>query len=111
MKYKKYAKVVTNGIAVCAIYEPHPFRSSVLSESVGFQVDSGIADDEWIWNYYDYCGNLIGTSEEKPEGIEVDKFTIENLNLTWTTHKCAQNLVDYLNMEPFGEEHLNGETI
>lgn len=88
MKYKKYAKVVTNRYSLCAIYEPHPFRSSVIAD-----------DDEWIWVHYDYCGNPIGLSTEQPEGVEVDKFTTDNLDLSYTTPECAQKIVDYFNKE------------
>ena len=105
MKYKKYAKVITEGL-LCAIYEPHPFRSVAISEAMGSSVNTGIADDEWTWVYYDWCGNPVGMSDDKPEGIEVDKFTTDNLNLSWTTPECAQNLCDYLNMEPYREENL-----
>lgn len=85
---KPYMKVITqHPYAICAIYEPHPFGSL------------GIADTEWCWVYYDWCGNPIGTSNEKPDGVEVDKFTADNLNCSWTTPECAQQLVDYLNKE------------
>lgn len=102
MQYKKYAKVITKEF-LCAIYEPHPFRSSAISEAVGSHVNTGILDDQWTWVYYDWCGNPVGTSDEKPEGVEVDKFTTDNLDFSWTTPECAQNLVDYLNMEPYGD--------
>ena len=102
MKYKKYAKVVTNGYSLCAIYEPHPFRSSAISEAAGSHINTGISDDEWIWVHYDYCGNPIGLSAEQPEGVEVDKFTTDNLDCSWTTPECAQNIVDYFNKEPYG---------
>ena len=106
MEYKPYAKVIPEESGViCAIYEPHPFRSSVISQSLGRSVDTGIADDEWVWLYYDWCGNPIGTSIGKPDGVEVDEFTIENLKLSWTTPECAQKLVDYLNMEPNVKEN------
>jgi hypothetical protein len=109
MKYKPYAKVITNDGCLCAIYEPHPFRSGAISESLGRPVDTGIADDEWVWVYYDWCCNPIGISCGKPDGIEVEQFTTENLKLTWTTPECAQKLCDYLNMEPFNEqEKQNG---
>lgn len=107
MKYKRYAKVVTKEF-LCAIYEPHPFRSGAISEATGSAVNTGIADDEWIWVYYDWCGNPVGTSDEKPDGVEVDKFTTDNLDFSWTTPECAQNLVDYLNKEPYREENNNG---
>ena len=99
MKYKKYAKVVTKGFSLCAIYEPHPFRSSAISEAVSSHVSIGVADDEWVWVHYDYCGNLIGMSDEKPDGVEVDKFTTDNLDLSYTTPECAQKIVDYFNKE------------
>ena len=104
MKYKKYAKVITNEYSLCAIYEPHPFRSGAISEAVGSKVDTGVPDDEWIWVHYDWCCNPIGMSDKKPNGIEVDKFTTDNIDFSWTTPKCAQSMVDYLNMEYFGEE-------
>jgi hypothetical protein len=104
MKYKRYAKVVTKEF-ICAIYEPHPFRSGAISEAVGSSVNTGITDDEWIWVYYDWCGSPVCLSDEKPDGIDVDKFTTENLDLSFTTPECAQNLVDYFNKEPYGEEN------
>ena len=108
MKYKHYTKVIPNESGcICAIYEPHPFRSCAIAESVGHPVDTGVSDDEWAWVYYDWCGNPIGLSIGKPEGIEVDKFTTENLDFSWTTPECAQKLVDYLNMEPYGEDKIN----
>lgn len=98
MKYKPYAKVVDLPYAICAIYEPHPFRNNVISEAVGFDVDTGIYEFEWCWVFYDWCGNPIGTSDEKPDGKDVDVFTIKNLGgFSWTTIECAQKLVDYLN--------------
>jgi hypothetical protein len=105
MKYKKYAKVITNDGCLCAIYEPHPFRSSAISEAVGSKVNTGIPDDEWCWMYYDWCCNPICISYEKPDGIDVDKFTTDNLDFSWTTPEYAQRLVNYLNKEPFGEEN------
>lgn len=105
MKYKKYAKVIPEECeALCAIYEPHPFRSSAISEAAGSNINTGIANDEWVWVYYDWCCNPVGISIGKPGGVEVDKFTTDNLDFSWTTPKYAQKLVDYLNMEPFGEE-------
>ena len=100
MKYKPYAKVIPEEKGVlCAIYEPHPFRSSVISESLGRDVNTGIANDEWVWMYYDWCCNPIGTSYEKPDGIEVDEFTPENLDFSWTTPEWTKKLLDYLNIE------------
>lgn len=102
MKHKPYAKVVVDlSFAICAIYEPHPFRSCVISEAVGRRVDTGVDDSEWCWVYYDWCGNPIGTSDEKPIGKDVDKFTVENLGgFEWTTSECSNKLVEYLNKEP-----------
>ena len=105
MKYKPYAKAVTNEPGcICAIYEPHPFRSSAISEALGLNANTGITDDEWIWMYYNWCGNPVGTSDEKPDGVEVDKFTVDNLDLSWTNRECAQKLVNYLNREPCRED-------
>lgn len=106
MKYKKYAKVITTESGcLCAIYEPHPFRSGAISQSLGYSVDTGIADDEWVWVYYDWCGNAVGVSIGKPDGVEVDEFTVDNLDFSWTTPECAQKLCDYLNMEPNVKEN------
>lgn len=102
MKYKRYAKVVTKEF-LCAIYEPHPFRSGAISAAVGGKVNTGIADNEWTWVYYDWCCNPVGMSDAKPDGIDVDKFTVNNLDLSFTTPEYAQKLVDYLNKEPYGE--------
>lgn len=103
MKYKKYAKVIPEESgAMCAIYEPHPFRSSAISEAVGSNINTGIADDEWVWVYYDWCCNPVCISVGKPDGAEVDKFTTDNLDFSWTTPEYAKKLIDYLNMEPFG---------
>lgn len=99
MKPKKYAKIITTGYPLCAIYEPHPFRSSFISEATNQLVNTGVANDEWCWVYYDWCCNAIGIGYEKPDGIEVDKFTTENLDFSWTTPECAQRLVNDLNVE------------
>lgn len=100
MKYKPYAKVIPEESGViCAIYEPNPSRPNVIAASLGYPVDATPADDEWVWVYYDWCGNPIGTSIGKPDGVDVDKFTIENLKLSWSTPESAQKLVDYLNIE------------
>lgn len=104
MKYKRYAKVVTKEF-LCAIYEPHPFRSGAISEAVGYSVNTGIPDDQWTWVYYDWACNPVGMSDEKPDGVEVDKFTTDNLDFLWTTPEYAQKLVDYLNNEPYREEN------
>ena len=113
MKYKPYTKVIPEESGcLCAIYEPHPFRSSAISEAMGSKVNTGIADDEWVWVYYDWSCNPVGISVGKPDGVEVDKFTTDNLGFSWTTPECAKKLTDYLNMEPYGEEeNNNGKTI
>ena len=106
MNYKPYSKVILeNDVAICAIYEPNPFRPNILAKSLGYPIDASPTDDEWTWVQYDGCGNPIAIGDEKPDGVEVDKFTIENLKLTWTTPECAQKLCDYLNMEPNVEEN------
>ena len=80
MKYKPYTKVIPEESGcLCAIYEPHPFRSSAISEAMGSKVNTGIADDEWVWVYYDWSCNPVGISVGKPDGVEVDKFTTDNL--------------------------------
>ena len=106
MKYKKYSKVITEESgAICAIYEPHPFRSSVISEAVGSNINTGIDNDEWVWVYYDWCCNPVCISIGKPDGVEVDKFTTDNLDFSWTTPECAKKLIDYLNMKPLDKEN------
>lgn len=98
LKHKPYTKVITkNFYGACAIYEPHPFRNSTIKEAIkqaGCRMNSntGIADDEWCWVYYDWCGNAVGLTNEMPDGEVVDKFTEENL----LGHK---SLADYLNIE------------
>ena len=83
-----YKKVLVNDCgAVCAIYEPHPFRKSAMPN--GF--DCGIDDNEWIWVFYDWCGNPVGISNDMPDGKEVQTFTEENIG--------SQSLADYLNKE------------
>lgn len=102
-KYKPYAKVINLDYGLCAIYEPHPFRSCSISEAVGSKVDTGIKDDEWTCVIYDYVCNPIGLSDEKPKGMDVDMLKVEDLDLSWTTSECAQNIVDYLNKEYWEE--------
>ena len=99
----KYKKIILKDcrFAIVAIYEPHPFSNKSISEAVEHPVNMGISDNEWIWVYYDGCCNPVGLSDEKPDGIEVDKFTTDNLDLSWTTPECARRIVDYLNMEPY----------
>ena len=96
MKYRRIVNIKDTALAVCAIYEPHPFRSSVISEAVGNKVDTGIKNDEWIWVYYDWCGNPIGFSNKEPNGIEVKKFTAENLGFN-SNDENGIRLADYLN--------------
>ena len=106
MKYKRYAKIITNDrYSLCAIYEPHPFRSGTISEAVGSKVNTGISNDKWAWVYYDWCCNPVGISVGKPDGVEVDKFTTDNLDFSWTTPECAKKLIDYLNMKPLDKEN------
>ncbi len=81
--YKKI--LLENHYAICAIYEPHPFRKSALPVGAGFK----ISDDEWCWDYYDWCGNLIGMTDEEPEGKVVRFFTEESVG--------SKSLADYLN--------------
>lgn len=91
VRVKPYMKVcLKGGCAVCAIYEPHPYRASALPGAL----DIGTGDDAWCWVYYDWCGNPVGIMEScdgVPEGEIVDMFTAENVG--------SQNLADYLNIE------------
>ena len=97
VELKPYLKVITRNVyGVCAIYEPHPFRSSAIKEAVEqsgrkTNADTGIKDDEWCWVYYDWCGNPVGLGNEFPDGELVDKITAENIG--------SQSLADYLNKE------------
>ena len=104
MGYKPYEKVVTRSCyGVCAIYEPHPFRPSVIREAIRqskgkdikivYADNIDVKDDEWCWVFYDWCGNPVGLSDEKPEGEVVERFTKENLG--------DENLAEYLNKEPY----------
>ena len=94
---KPYRKVITrSGFCVCAIYEPHPFRNCTIKEAIeqsgcSMKSDTGIADDEWCWVFYDWCGNPVGLSADMPDGTITDKFTAENIG--------DQSLADYLNKE------------
>lgn len=94
---RPYKKVVlTNSCAVCAIYEPHPFRDRSVREAIersGYKTSdsTGVANDAWCWVYYDWCGNPIGLSEDEPNGTVVDKFTDDNLG--------SDDLAEYLNHE------------
>ena len=51
--YEKY--VLNKGLAIAAIYEPHPFRNIVIKEAVeksGYNYgdnNTGIEDDSWCW--------------------------------------------------------------
>lgn len=92
--YKKV--VLEHRFAVCAIYEPHPFRDRSIREAVeqaGRKMSghTGIANDAWCWVFYDWCGNPVGLSDNEPEGTVVDKFTAENLD--------SADLAEYLNRE------------
>ena len=87
---KRYTKVVLpkEVYGSAAIYEPHPFRSCVISEAVGVNVDTGVKDDSWCWVFYDWCGNAVGVSDEQPDGKVVDRFSAEDI---------GKELADYLN--------------
>jgi hypothetical protein len=105
MKYKPYTKVVItkSNYALCAIYEPHSFRNSIIQASLNQDgktsiSHTGVEDDVWCWVYYDWCGNPVGLSDEKPKGETVEKFTKENIG--------DDNLAEYLNKEP-GMENKN----
>lgn len=104
MRYEKYSKVtdINNAFALCAIYEPHPFRCSVISEAVGFKVNTKINDDEWVWVYYDWIGNPVGLSKEKPIGKDVEKFTPNNLGFL-DDDPNGISLANYLNKEYVGD--------
>lgn len=104
MDYKPYEKVVTSDCcgAVCAIYEPHPFRNCAIKYAVeqnggAYNSNTGIKDDVWCWVFYDWCGNPVGLSHERPEGEVVDKFTAANVG--------DENLAEYLNKEPLFEDN------
>ena len=103
MIYEKYSKVtdINNPFALCAIYEPHPFRSSIISEAVCSKVNTGIDDTEWVWVYYDWIGNPVGLSNEKPNGKDVKEFTPNNLGFQ-DDDPNGINLADYLNKEYVG---------
>lgn len=95
---KPYEKVITsnNQIALCAIYEQHPFRNSAIKESIEqsgkiYSGNTGIDDDSWCWVYYDWVGNPVAISSEKPIGDVVDKIP-DNLN--------GKEYAEYLNKEP-----------
>lgn len=106
MSYKPYEKVVTRSYCgVCAIYEPHPFRNCAIKDAIEqcghtYNADTGINDDEWCWVFYDWFGNPVGLSDEKPDGETVDKFTTENLG-----DENSESLAKYLNKEPFFENN------
>lgn len=95
--YEKY--VLNKGLAVAAIYEPHPFRNIVIKEAVersGYNYgdnNTGIEDDAWCWVFYDWCGNPISVGYDIPDEFEpykVDKFTIKH-------GFASQEIADYLN--------------
>ena len=101
MKYEKYSKVtnINNDFALCAIYEPHPFRGAAISEAIGKKVSTGIDDAEWMWVYYDWIGNQVGLSKEKPIGTDVEKFTPNNLGFRDDDPNGIM-LANYLNAKP-----------
>ena len=86
-KVKPYTKIITSDkyYGVAAIYEPHPFRNSLIQSAVraeGYESigDTGIDDNEWCWVYYDWVGNGVGTGSEQPEGEIVEMFTEEHFS-------------------------------
>lgn len=103
--YKKYSKIPLPKncpIAIAAIYEPHPFRSNVISEAIGHSIDTGIANDECCWVYYDWCGNAIGIGDDLPDGEFVEMFTADNLGCEYkysTDKENYERLAEYLNKE------------
>lgn len=97
-KLKPYMKVLTLNppFACCAIYEPHPFGASAITDAVRQtgrepKGSTDIDDDTWCWVYYNWCGNPVGLSDTMPVGTVVDAFTVDNLG--------DQSLADYLNYE------------
>lgn len=99
IELKPYLKVITTSkyYGICAIYEPHPFRNCGIKKAVeqaGYTMKghTGIDDNAWCWNFYDWCANCVGFSDEMPEGKIVDKFTAE-------LFFDNQHIADYLNKE------------
>ena len=92
---EKYAKYVLTDhpYAVAAEYEPHPFRGSAISDVIGRKVNTGIPDDVWSWNYYDWCGNIVACGDETPIGRKVDEFCDDDF-------QYAPGLAEYLNKPP-----------
>ena len=105
IKYKIYSKIPLPKncpIAIAAIYEPHPFRSSAISEAIGSNVDTGIANNDCCWVYYDWCGNAICIGDAEPDGECVKMFTADNLGCKYKYSSDKENyekLAEYLNME------------
>lgn len=95
--YEKY--VLNNGLAVAAIYEPHPFRNIAVKSAVeksgrnyGYN-NTGVEDNVLCWVLYDWIGNPISIGSEIPNELEpckVDKFTVEH-------GFASQEIADYLN--------------
>ena len=92
MQYEPYKKIVHTNYGVCAIYENNPFRSSVISEATNRKIETGIPDSAYTWVFYDWCGNPIGISDEKPVGDFVESFTEKNVG--------SKELAEYLNKTP-----------
>ena len=94
-----YDKILLkDGIAICAIYEPHPFSTKAINSALkqsGFnQIKStGITDDKWCWVFYDWIANPIGISDKKPDGKTVEILLVEH-------GFASQNICDYLNEIP-----------
>ena len=95
--YEKY--VLNSGLAVAAIYEPHPFRNIAVKSAVekswhnyGYN-NTGVEDNAWCWVLYDWIGNPIGIGNEILDELEprkVEKFTVAH-------GFASQEIVDYLN--------------
>ena len=96
-----YVKIVdlVNTYGMIAIYEPHPFRSSAISEAAGTNVNTGISDDDWAWVYYDWCGNPVGTSHDVPEGRLIYKVKPSDIQSWYSYESDAVRMCEYLNME------------
>ena len=91
------------GFACIAVYEPHPFRDSVIQDavkSIGKKSNqhTGIDNDEWCWVFYDWCGNPVAISDEMPEG----KFTyqVKPEHFEWMGYDNAVRFCEYINKEP-----------
>jgi hypothetical protein len=95
---------MVNAYACVAIYEPNPFRPSVIKEAIesagrkSSSYDTGYTDNQWCWVYYDWCGNPVGLSEDLPEGRLVYRLKPEYFE--WMGYENAVRFCEYLNKEP-----------